>query len=134
MDLRSEFIANASHELKSPISVIKGIAETLDKYGLEDERNSKNFISKLLKESERAQLLIEDLLSLNQLEMRQHLLPGETINLVNVIDSVFDILSDLASKQKITLKKSIKKKKYLITADEKDISRAIINIVENAIK
>ena len=134
LDLRSEFIANASHELKTPITVIKGIAETLDKYGLEDERNSKNFISKLLKESERAQLLIEDLLSLNQLEMRQHLLPGETINLVNVIDSVFDILSDLASKQKITLKKSIKKKKYLITADEKDISRAIINIVENAIK
>ena len=111
LDLRSEFIANASHELKTPITVIKGIAETLDKYGLEDERNSKNFISKLLKESERAQLLIEDLLSLNQLEMRQHLLPGETINLVNVIDSVFDILSDLANKQKITLEKSIKKKK-----------------------
>ena len=134
MDLRSEFIANASHELKTPITVIKSIAETLDKYGLEDESNSKKFISKLLKESERAQLLIEDLLSLNQLEMRQHLLPDKTFNLVNIIDSVFDILSDLASKQKITLERSIKKKKYLITGDEKDISRAIINIVENAIK
>jgi len=134
MDLRSEFIANASHELKTPITVIKSIAETLDKYGLEDESNSKNFISKLLKESERAQLLIEDLLSLNQLEMRQHLLPDKTFNLVNIIDSVFDILSDLASKQKITLERSIKKKKYIITGDEKDISRAIINIVENAIK
>ena len=44
LTLRSEFIANASHELKTPISVIKGIAETLEKYGDEDKETSKDFL------------------------------------------------------------------------------------------
>ena len=134
INLRSDFIANASHELKTPIAIIKGIAETLDRYGADDLENSKLFLSKLLNESDRAQSLIEDLLSLNQLEMRQHLLPDIKINLVLIIDSIFDGLSDMAKKQKITLKRTIRKKRYLMLGDEKDIKQALINLIENAIK
>ena len=134
INLRSDFIANASHELKTPIAIIKGIAETLDRYGADDLANSKLFLSKLLNESDRAQSLIEDLLSLNQLEMRQHLLPDIKINLVLIIDSIFDGLSDMAKKQKITLKRTIRKKRYLMLGDEKDIKKALINLIENAIK
>ena len=50
MTLRSEFIANASHELKTPIAVIKGISETLEKYGQDDKDSSKEFLKKLLSE------------------------------------------------------------------------------------
>ena len=134
LTLRSEFIANASHELKTPISVIKGIAETLEKYGDEDKEASKDFLKKLIDQSNRAQLLIEDLLSLNQAEMRQHILPENKVNLTAVLDNIFDGLNELAKKNKINLTRDIRKKDFYILGDEDDIRRAFINLIENAIK
>ena len=134
MTLRSEFIANASHELKTPIAVIKGISETLDKYGQDDKDSSKEFLKKLLSESNRAQSLIEDLLSLNQAEMRQHIIPDKRINLMSIIDNIYDGLDGLAKKNNINLTRDIRKKNYYILGDEDDIQRAFVNLIENAIK
>ena len=134
LTLRSEFIANASHELKTPISIIKGIAETLEKYGDEDKETFKDFLKKLIDESNRAQLLIEDLLSLNQAEMRQHILPEKEVNLMKVLDNIFDGLNELAKKNKIKLSKELEKKEYLINGDENDIRIAFVNLIENAVK
>lgn len=134
LTLRSEFIANASHELKTPISIIKGIAETLEKYGDEDKETFKDFLKKLIDESNRAQLLIEDLLSLNQVEMRQHILPEKEVNLMKVLDNIFDGLNELAKKNKIKLSKELEKKEYLIHGDENDIRIAFVNLIENALK
>ena len=134
LTLRSEFIANASHELKTPISIIKGIAETLEKYGDEDKETFKDFLKKLIDESNRAQLLIEDLLSLNQAEMRQHILPEKEVNLMKVLDNIFDGLNELAKKNKIKLSKELEKKEYLIQGDENDIRIAFVNLIENALK
>ena len=134
MTLRSEFIANASHELKTPIAVIKGISETLEKYGQDDKDSSKEFLKKLLSESNRAQSLIEDLLSLSQAEMRQHILPDKRINLMSIIDNIYDGLNELAKKNKINLTRDIRKKDYYILGDEDDIRRAFINLIENGIK
>ena len=134
LTLRSEFIANASHELKTPISIIKGIAETLEKYGDEDKETFKDFLKKLIDESNRAQLLIEDLLSLNQAEMRQHILPEKEVNLMKVLDNIFVGLNELAKKNKIKLSKELKKKEYLINGDENDIRIAFVNLIENALK
>ena len=134
LTLRSEFIANASHELKTPISIIKGIAETLEKYGDEDKETFKDFIKKLIDQSNRAQLLIEDLLSLNQAEMRQHILPEKEVNLMKVLDNIFVGLNELAKKNKIKLSKELEKKEYLINGDENDIRIAFVNLIENAVK
>ncbi|MAV63116.1 MAG: hypothetical protein CBD24_03075 [Euryarchaeota archaeon TMED164] len=134
LTLRSEFIANASHELKTPISIIKGIAETLEKYGDEDKETFKDFLKKLIDESNRAQLLIEDLLSLNQAEMRQHILPEKEVNLMKVLDNIFVGLNELAKKNKIKLSKELEKKEYLIQGDENDIRIAFVNLIENAVK
>ena len=134
LTLRSEFIANASHELKTPISIIKGIAETLEKYGDEDKETFKDFLKKLIDESNRAQLLIEDLLSLNQAEMRQHILPEKEVNLMKVLDNIFVGLNELAKKNKIKLSKELEKKEYLIQGDENDIRIAFVNLIENALK
>ena len=134
LTLRSEFIANASHELKTPISIIKGIAETLEKYGDEDKETFKDFLKKLIDESNRAQLLIEDLLSLNQAEMRQHILPEKEVNLMKVLDNIFVGLNELAKKNKIKLSKELEKKEYLIHGDENDIRIAFVNLIENALK
>ena len=134
LTLRSEFIANASHELKTPISIIKGIAETLEKYGDEDKETFKDFLKKLIDESNRAQLLIEDLLSLNQAEMRQHILPEKEVNLMKVLDNIFVGLNELAKKNKIKLSKELEKKEYLILGDENDIRIAFVNLIENALK
>ena len=134
LTLRSEFIANASHELKTPISIIKGIAETLEKYGDEDKETFKDFLKKLIDESNRAQLLIEDLLSLNQAEMRQHILPEKEVNLMKVLDNIFVGLNELAKKNKIKLSKELEKKEYLIHGDENDIRIAFVNLIENAVK
>ena len=134
LTLRSEFIANASHELKTPMSIIKGIAETLEKYGDEDKETFKDFLKKLIDESNRAQLLIEDLLSLNQAEMRQHILPEKEVNLMKVLDNIFVGLNELAKKNKIKLSKELEKKEYLIQGDENDIRIAFVNLIENALK
>ena len=132
--IRTEFISNASHELKTPISVILGLTETLSNYGDEDPKIQKEFLHKLNNEAERAQALIEDLLSLNYLEMRENIQLTEEINLNPIVREVTESLMVLSKKENVNLEVSVPESNTIIIGEPNDLRRGLSNLIENAIK
>lgn len=132
--IRTEFISNASHELKTPISVILGLTETLSNYGEEDPKIQKEFLHKLNNEAERAQALIEDLLSLNYLEMRENIQLTEEINLNPIVREVTESLMVLSKKENVNLEVSVPESNTIIIGEPNDLRRGLLNLIENAIK
>ena len=131
--MRSDFIANVSHELKTPLTSIKGFVETLLEGALEDKKNSVSFLRIIKEHADRLNDMINDLLSLSYLEAREVKLDTEKINIKDLTDRV---LSGFKSQQK---KKSIEiindiSASISIKADTGKIEQVLTNLIDNAIK
>ncbi len=134
--LRTEFVGNVSHELKTPLTSIKGYVETLLDMETIDANNSsvvKRFLEVINKESERLARLINDLLDLSRLEgKRQHqLIPT---HLGDVLENVVDILKSEARKKDIDLQIEIPVNLPRIMGIEEQLNQVLINLIDNGIK
>lgn len=129
-NIRTQFVANVSHELKTPLTSIKGFAETL-KY-VEDEETKNKFLDIIDKEAVRLTRLINDILVLSNLESNtieemEEFLPDD------IIDDVINILSDQASRKDIKVTFHRNNINYILGQRDKFLQVAL-NIIENAIK
>jgi len=129
--MRKDFVANVSHELKTPITAIKGFAETLLDRGHEAD-TSEYFLNIIYDESVRIQALVEDLLMLSTLEHETFQLQLATFHLKDAIDDILPSIKDHAAKNKVSLHADIPHN-LLITADQEKIKQVIINLLTNAI-
>ena len=130
---RKDFIANVNHELRTPLSMIKGCVETLLDGNAPNPQDQERFLQKIQKHSDRLTFLIEDLLALSQLEPGQIAMNHAQIQLAPLIQRVFDDLQDRAKSQSITLTSKIHNKTQ-IWADPDRIHQVIQNLVDNGIK
>lgn len=130
--MRKDFVANVSHELKTPITAIKGFSETLLDHEQPLEGEHKQFSNIIYEESRRMEYLIKDLLMLSTLEREDYTLNLETIKLSRAIDDVFPALEQKAKQANIIFTADIPEE-TLITVDEDKLKQVIINIVTNAI-
>lgn len=129
-NIRTQFVANVSHELKTPLTSIKGFAETL-RYVDDDETKNK-FLDIIDKETIRLTRLINDILVLSNLESNtieemEELLPDE------IIYDVIDILSEQANKKDIKITFDRENINYILGQKDKFMQIAL-NIIENSIK
>ncbi|MCS7215590.1 MAG: ATP-binding protein [Thermodesulfovibrio sp.] len=131
--VRRDFVANVSHELKTPVTAIKGYAETLLDGAIEDRENAKKFLEIIKNQSDRLNALVDDLLMLSRIEFGDIKIEKENISLDEIINSVFQIFKDKAEKKSISLKKDIPENAF-IYADKNRILQIMINLVDNAIK
>lgn len=129
-NMRSEFVANVSHELKTPLTSIKGFSETL-RY-VEDSETKNKFLNIIDKEAERLTNLINDILILSNIE-NLHKMEHEKFNPGEVIENVMDIMKGEANKKKITIEFNDEFKGKLIGSRDKFYQLAL-NLIENAIK
>jgi len=124
--LKQEFIANASHELKTPVTSIQLAVETaitaLENSELEDTRK---FLNQILKDSQRMTLLLSDLLDLSQLEVNDPV--KETVNLTTIIEAEIGFLSEENKKRVIFESADID---FLLDPD--DFSMIVRNLLRNA--
>ena len=124
--LKQEFIANASHELKTPVTSIQLAVETaitaLENSELEDTRK---FLNQILKDSQRMTLLLSDLLDLSQLEVNNPV--KETVNLKKIIQAEIGFLSEENKKRVIFESEDIA---FLLDPD--DFSMIVRNLLRNA--
>ena len=131
--LQRDFIANASHELKTPISVIIGYCETL----LSEKNTTKNIKESFLKtmgnEAERMSRLVNELLSLSRIERTEFSPPDEKVNLADILKNVQKICKERKLFKRIDCKFLIPKKEIFITGDESELNQVFFNIIENAI-
>lgn len=131
--LRTEFVGNVSHELKTPLTSIRGYIETLEDMDMTDTSLVKRFLGVVNRESERLARLINDLLDLSKLEGKRHhqLFPT---HLEDVLANVVDILKPEAEKKAIELKIEIEKDLPRIMGVEEQLNQVAINLIDNAIK
>ena len=132
--MRTEFVANVSHELKTPLTSIKGFVETLKSGALEDEKTSLRFLGIIEDEADRLNRLISDILSLSELENKKSKGVLERVELKHLICVVASMLNDQAIKKGIELTTNVQKDLKEIAADSDKIKQMLINLVDNAIK
>ncbi len=132
--VRTEFVANVSHELKTPLTSIKGFAETLKMGGIEDKQDTDRFLNIIEDEADRLYRLINDILSLSELEQRKVKTVKEEIKVEKTIKEVLSMLKSQSDKKNIQLKLDIQEGLNNLTGDPDKLKQMLINLVDNAIK
>jgi len=132
-NLRREFVANVSHELKTPLTSIRGYAETLLSGGLEDEPNRARFVETIRTQAERLEALVEDLLQLADLERPDAALDLKDWDVSAIVRDLASTFEDLATRRDLRLEVEARPG-IRIRADRKRIELALRNLLDNAIK
>lgn len=129
---REEFVANVSHELRTPLSLIKGYTETLLDGAKDNPEVATRFLQTIQRNAERLQFLIEDLLTISELESGRVRMDPGGLSLGLVVDRVFADYRDRASRKGVRLVSTIGD--ITARADERRIQQVFSNLVDNAIK
>ena len=131
--MRTEFVGNVSHELKTPLTSIKGYVETLLEMELEESSIVKKFLGVINKESQRLACLIDDLLDLSRLEnkQKQRLMPTM---LGDVIGDVISVLRPKAVSKDLDLEITIPEFLPRVMGVKDQLTQVLMNLVDNAIK
>ena len=131
--VRRDFVANVSHELKTPITSIKGFSETLLDGAMDDREALRQFLNIILQESERLQTLIQDLLDLSKIEQQGFNLSVEKVNVITIINEVITIVNRKAEEKNISILFEKDMEPIIIEADPYRLKQIFINIVSNAL-
>lgn len=136
--LRKDFVANVSHELKTPLTIIKGYAETLrDDNHTMDPGERLRFVEKIVNNTERLNRLVEDLLTLSRLESKAELLNTESFDLVSFLEDVVEpFRTRLAAEpaKQISVIVGTDLQDYRLRGDRFRLQQVIENLLENAFK
>jgi two-component system phosphate regulon sensor histidine kinase PhoR len=131
--MRRDFVANVSHELKTPLTSIKGFVETLLEGALEDKENSVNFLKIINSHADRLNTLINDLLDLSHMESNEVVLKKERFNLAKLVDELMLGFKSQAKKKQVELESELPKG-LEVFGDKSKIEQVITNLINNAIK
>lgn len=131
--LRSDFLANASHELKTPIASILGYIETLRGHAKNDEEARNRFLIIMQQQAERMQRLITDILSLRHIELKEHNAPSDHGDLYLAAKAARESLTPLAKERgvKIVFKN---KQELLVIGDQDELVQLVLNLLDNAVQ
>ncbi len=131
--MRSDFVANVSHELKTPLTSIKGFVETLLEGALSDKENSYNFLKIIQNHTERLNNLINDLLDLSYIESKEISLRTEEFKIKDLLDEILFAFKSQLHKKSIEVS-NVLSADLLIMADKDRIEQVLVNLIDNAIK
>ncbi len=132
--IRKEFVANVSHELRTPLSIINGYVETLLEGALTNVQVARGFLQTISKHGQRLNLLVDDLLTISQLEtggVRMELSPVDFHLVVSqVIEQLKPRIESCDAKVKVKLSPALP----VVQADAVRIEQALFNLIDNALK
>lgn len=132
--MRSDFIANASHELRTPLTSLVGFIDTLLGPAARDAKAREKFLAIMQTQAARMSKLIDDLLSLSRIEMRQHVRPTDSVELVSLLDEVRDGLMTQARDSALEIVFDHPSGEALVTGDRDELYEVFENLLDNAIK
>jgi len=132
--MRTDFVANAGHELKTPLTSLLGFIETLQGPASGDAGATEKFLSIMHSEANRMVHVIEDLLSLSRIEAQQHLHPTDKVKLPGVLKSVASSLEHAAKQRGIKIILDVPTRLTPVTGDKDQVFQLFQNLVSNAIK
>ncbi|WP_449537219.1 two-component system histidine kinase PnpS [Ferdinandcohnia sp. Marseille-Q9671] len=131
--MRKDFVANVSHELRTPITSIKGFAETLMDGAMNDEAVLQEFLSIILNESHRLQVLIQDLLDLSKMENKGFKLTITRVNVKELLNNCLLMLRSKSLERDIHLELLIEDESATIDGDMDRLKQVFINVINNSL-
>jgi two-component system phosphate regulon sensor histidine kinase PhoR len=132
--MRVEFVANVSHELRSPLTALSGFIETLQGPAKDDPEARARFLDIMAGEAERMKRLIDDLLSLSGVEVNEHVRPEGEVDIRACAGRVAELLTPEAQARDMTIRLTAPDSPGTVTGDDDELTEVIRNLVENAIK
>jgi len=132
--VRKDFVANVSHELKTPITAIKGFADTLLEGALDDKEHAVGFIRTIKSNSERINSLVDDLMTISKIELGVIGVEKSVVVVDDIFKSVLELFRDKAAAKNLLLTVSNTTDKTEINADKNRVIQILTNLVDNAIK
>jgi two-component system phosphate regulon sensor histidine kinase PhoR len=132
--MRADFVANASHELKTPIAGLLGFIETLRGPARDDPAARERFLGIMAEQAERMRRLVDDLLMLSRIEQHEHARPDAAVDVGRVLASVQDLLQLKASSRKVAVELAVAPELPRAVGDHDELIIVFQNLVDNAIK
>jgi two-component system, OmpR family, phosphate regulon sensor histidine kinase PhoR len=132
--MRVDFVANASHELRTPLASLIGFIETLQGPARDDAPARARFLEIMRAQAQRMTRLIDDLLSLSRIELREHVAPTAVVDLGALARQMVDAQGPLAARQGAVVSLADGDGPYRVAGDADELARVIENLIENAVK
>ncbi len=131
--MRSDFVSNVSHELKTPLTSIKGFVDTLKQGAINEHDTAMRFLDIIEIESDRLHRLITDILLLSEIESMDRESDQSEAHLEEILEDVFEMLKYKADEKHLNLRSNVDGE-YIINANRDRIKQMFINLIDNAIK
>lgn len=132
--LRRDFVANASHELRTPLASIAGFIETLQGHARDDPEAADRFLRIMAAQADRMRRLIEDLLSLNRIEINEHVLPRERVDLIGAVREIASALAPVAEANGTAVAVDLPERVVTVRASPDELAQVFANLIDNAVK
>jgi two-component system phosphate regulon sensor histidine kinase PhoR len=132
--IRIDFVANVTHEIRTPLTAIIGYLETIKAGAINNINETKKFIDIILKQAERLNRLVEDLLTISNVELDEIILNFESVSLNAAITNVISLVEAKAKLKKITIYNKVRENLPPIRADKDRLTQILVNILDNAVK
>lgn len=132
--MRVDFLANASHELKTPLASLSGFIETLKGHARDDPKARDKFLDIMATQADRMSRLVADLLSLSRIELNEHIPPAGRVDLARAAADVVDAVSLLSAERNVTVNPPDRALSAPVSGDRDEILQVVQNLVDNAIK
>lgn len=132
--MRVDFIANASHELRTPLAAIIGFIETLQGPARNDPAARDQFLGIMGDQARRMSRLVDDLLSLSRIELKEHQAPAEQVDLCQILEETVPALSGIARERGVTLHLERPDHPVMVLGERDELVSVFDNLIENAIK
>ena len=132
--MRTDFVANVSHELKTPLASLLGYIETLQGPAREDAEAQARFLAIMDEQARRMARLVDDLLSLSRIEMAEHSRPTERVSVDGLLNEVARLLEPQAAMRKVNIALELAEDLAPLTADRDQLAEVFENLIGNAIR
>jgi len=134
-DMRRDFVANVSHELKTPLAAIRGFAETLRDGALDEPTVARRFTERIVSQCRRLQELLDDLLTLSRLEGVAPALEREPVALAAIVHRAVELIAAVAREKKVEIEVEAGDEPLPpVLGDPDGLERLVLNLLDNAIK
>jgi two-component system phosphate regulon sensor histidine kinase PhoR len=133
-EVRNDFVANVSHELKTPLTSIRGFVETLQAGAIENPEMAHKFMNIIMLESERLTRLINDILVITRMESGNDAVHNSRIRLDQMAYDVADMLRIYAKEKQVTVRSQEPNEPVYVLGNADRVKQMLINLIENGIK
>jgi two-component system phosphate regulon sensor histidine kinase PhoR len=132
--VRTDFVANVTHEIRTPLTAIIGFVETLLQGASADPQRARAFLETIQANAQRLNRLVDDLLTLSGFELGEMKLAPEAIDLAEALDQALAVVAAVASPKGVRLGKDIPESAPPIRADRDRLAQILLNVLDNAVK